>query len=51
MLAEIGFAPAEAPDVFVCGPTSFVEGVAEALVGAGHAPGQVRTERFGPTGS
>ncbi len=51
MLAEIGFAPTEAPDVFVCGPTSFVEGVAEALVGAGHAPGQVRTERFGPTGS
>ena len=31
--------PAERPLVYVCGPTAFVEAVAEALVGAGHDPG------------
>ena len=50
MLADAGFASAAAPRVFVCGPTPMVEAVAEALVGLGHAPGRVRTERFGPTG-
>jgi len=39
------------PLSYVCGPTGFVEAVAEALVGAGHDPSQIRTERFGPTGS
>jgi ferredoxin-NADP reductase len=34
----------------VCGPTSFVEGVADALVRLGHDPARVKTERFGPTG-
>lgn len=44
--------PADAePDVFVCGPTRFVEAVANALVDLGHMPGRIRTERFGPTGS
>ena len=32
---------------FVCGPTPFVEAVADALVVAGHDPRRVRTERFG----
>jgi ferredoxin-NADP reductase len=50
MLAEVGWAPAERPRVYVCGPTGFVEGAASALVGLGHDPGLVRTERFGPTG-
>ena len=50
MLAEIGPAPAARPDVFVCGPTPFVEAVAEALVTLGHEPRRIRTERFGPTG-
>ena len=50
MLAEIGPEPAEQPRVYVCGPTSFVEAVAEALVGLGHQPGAIRTERFGATG-
>jgi ferredoxin-NADP reductase len=36
--------------VFVCGPTGFVEGIARALTGLGLRPGQVRTERFGPSG-
>ncbi|MFL6069569.1 MAG: ferredoxin reductase [Gaiellaceae bacterium] len=50
LLREAGFAPEEDPRVFVCGPTSFVESVASALVGLGHAPDRIRTERFGPTG-
>jgi ferredoxin-NADP reductase len=35
---------------YVCGPTRFVEAVADGLVGIGYAPERVRTERFGPTG-
>ncbi len=50
MLAEVGFPPAAAPKVFVCGPTPMVEAVAEALVGLGHEPGRVKTERFGASG-
>jgi ferredoxin-NADP reductase len=50
MLAAVGPAPAEAPAVYVCGPTPFVESAAELLVELGHDPGRVHTERFGPTG-
>jgi ferredoxin-NADP reductase len=50
LLSEVGFAAGERPRVYVCGPTGFVEAVAEALVSLGHAPERVRTERFGPTG-
>jgi ferredoxin-NADP reductase len=50
LLREVGFPPGEEPRVFVCGPTSFVESVASALVDLGHAPERIRTERFGPTG-
>ncbi|MEZ3160180.1 ferredoxin reductase [Microbacterium sp. BWT-B31] len=40
--------PADAaPEVFVCGPTSFVEHVADALVRLGHPPASIKTERFG----
>ena len=35
---------------FVCGPTRFVEAVADGLLAVGYAPERVRTERFGPTG-
>jgi len=43
--------PAElAPACFACGPTAFVETVADILVSLGHHPGRVKTERFGPTG-
>jgi ferredoxin-NADP reductase len=51
MLAQVGPSPAERPRVYVCGPTPFVEAVAEALVGLGHQPQAIKTERFGPTGS
>jgi ferredoxin-NADP reductase len=50
ILGEVGPAPAERPLIYVCGPTPFVEAVAEALVALGHEPQRVRTERFGPTG-
>jgi ferredoxin-NADP reductase len=38
------------PTCYVCGPTGFVEAVADALVALGHPAGRVRTERFGPSG-
>ena len=47
LLQEVAFPPEANPIVYVCGPTSFVEAVAEALVGLGHPPGRIRTERFG----
>lgn len=50
MLAEYGFQPGEKPQIFVCGPTSFVETVADQLVGLGHDESAIKTERFGPTG-
>jgi ferredoxin-NADP reductase len=50
MLAEVGPGGAERPHVYVCGPTPFVETVAEALVQLGHEPQRIRTERFGATG-
>ncbi|WP_312167978.1 ferredoxin reductase [Microbacterium sp.] len=37
----------ENPSVYVCGPTGFVEAVADLLVTAGHSPDRIRTERFG----
>jgi ferredoxin-NADP reductase len=50
LLGEVAWPAADMPRAFVCGPTSFVEAVAEALVALGHEPGRVKTERFGPTG-
>jgi ferredoxin-NADP reductase len=50
MLAEVAWPPEERPLAFVCGPTPLVEGVATALVGLGHDPARVKTERFGATG-
>ncbi|WP_394553290.1 FAD-binding oxidoreductase [Agromyces sp. MMS24-JH15] len=37
------------PIVYVCGSTGFVERVADWLIALGHAPGDIRTERFGGT--
>jgi ferredoxin-NADP reductase len=50
MLAEVAWSPKATPHIFVCGPTRLVESVATALVGLGHDPARVKTERFGPTG-
>jgi ferredoxin-NADP reductase len=49
LLVEVVWPPAERPLVYLCGPTGFVEGVADALVALGHDPSHIRTERFGPT--
>lgn len=50
MLEEVGWAPAERPLVFLCGPTPLVEAAATACVELGYAPERIKTERFGPTG-
>ena len=48
MLADVS--PGIGARCFVCGPTPFVEHVADLLVAAGHDPGRIHAERFGPTG-
>jgi ferredoxin-NADP reductase len=50
MLGELGADRAEPLRVFVCGPTGFVEHVADLLVQLGRDPHAIKTERFGPTG-
>lgn len=50
MLDRRGIAASEEPDIFVCGPTPFVEVIADHLLALGHAERNIRTERFGPTG-
>jgi ferredoxin-NADP reductase len=50
MLAVVAWPVDRQPRMFACGPTGFVETVASSLVELGHEPGNVRTERFGPTG-
>ena len=50
LLAEVSWPPGARPLVYVCGPTGFVETVANALVELGHEPSRIRTERFGGTG-
>jgi ferredoxin-NADP reductase len=51
MLTDIAWPASQDPLAFVCGPTSFVEAVANALVALGYPPGRVKTERFGATGA
>jgi ferredoxin-NADP reductase len=50
MLREVGPPAQAAPRIFVCGPTPFVESVADQLVTLGHGAADIHTERFGPTG-
>jgi ferredoxin-NADP reductase len=50
-LAALGWPPADGPACFVCGPTGFVEAVANLLLEQGHDPQRIKTERFGPSGS
>jgi ferredoxin-NADP reductase len=51
LLRDMSWPVERRPHTYVCGPTAFVETVAQALVDAGHDPASIRTERFGPTGS
>ena len=46
-IAAATWAPDRMPRVYVCGPTGFVENVADALVELGHEPRRIKTERFG----
>ncbi len=50
MLNVVGPPPIDAPLVFICGPTAYVEAAANLLVELGHRPEAIRTERFGPSG-
>ena len=50
MLEECGWPAASRPEVFICGPTAFVETAASLLVEMDYEPGWIKTERFGPTG-
>ena len=51
LLEDVSWPASERPLTYVCGPTSFVETAASALVELGHDPARIRTERFGPTGT
>lgn len=50
MLDEVAWPLDQRPLAYVCGPTSFVETVADALLALGHRAERIKTERFGPTG-
>jgi ferredoxin-NADP reductase len=50
MLADAAWPATVNPLAYVCGPTSFVETAAAALVELGYRPERVKTERFGSTG-
>lgn len=51
MLDEVAGPLGKQVKVFICGPTAFVESAADSLAQAGIPPAQIKTERFGPTGS
>jgi ferredoxin-NADP reductase len=51
LLMQRAWPPEQRPLVYICGPTAFVEAVAQALVDGGHQPDRIRTERFGPSGT
>jgi ferredoxin-NADP reductase len=50
MLAEVAWPTERMPEAFVCGPTPFVESVANLMVAMNYNPEWVKTERFGATG-
>jgi len=49
-LVSYGWAAELEPTCYVCGPTGFVETVANLLIFLGHDSSKIRTERFGPSG-
>lgn len=50
MLEKHAIPAHQRPDIFVCGPTTFVEVLTETLLTLGYPETSIRTERFGPTG-
>lgn len=49
-LAVQGWTPDDAPLIYVCGPTGFVEAVTTILTTQGFSSSNIRTERFGSSG-
>jgi ferredoxin-NADP reductase len=49
-LLRYAWPPDVEPTCYACGPTPFVETVADLLIDLGHTPTRIRLERFGPTG-
>jgi len=49
VIAEAGFPPEWNPLIFACGPSGFVETASALLIGSGHPPFTIKTERFGPS--
>ena len=50
VLSRLAFPPTADPQVFVCGPTGFVDAIASAMIDLGHPSEKIKTERFGATG-
>ena len=50
VLSRLAFPPEAEPQVFVCGPTGFVDAIASAMIELGHPSQKIKTERFGATG-
>src|SRR5919107_285381 len=50
LLQRCTFGPAEQPRIYACGPTAFVESVAQSLIRHGHDPSWLRLERYGNSG-
>ena len=51
LLAEALWGPETEAVTYVCGPTRFVESVANTLIDLGYRADSIKTERFGPTGT
>jgi ferredoxin-NADP reductase len=50
LLSKVAWPAGQHPASYVCGPTPFVEAVADTLVRLGYPAQQVRTERYGGVG-
>jgi ferredoxin-NADP reductase len=50
LLAEATWPVEDAPLIFICGPTGFVETAAAIMLDLGHQSERIKTERFGPSG-
>jgi ferredoxin-NADP reductase len=51
LLEQLAGSPDDRPNIYICGPTGFVEAAAQWLVAIGHPAPRIRTERFGPSGT
>jgi ferredoxin-NADP reductase len=49
-LADLALPASRSPQIFICGPTGFVEAASDLLVTAGYDTASIKTERFGPSG-